>query len=318
MLRVVFMGTPPLVSPLLEALHQHHQVIEVYTQPDKPSGRGLAVRPSPLKKKALECGLSVRQPLHLSQEDEWQHLQSLRPDVIVVAAYGHILKKRVLDLPPLGCVNIHFSLLPRWRGAAPIQWAILAGDAETGLTTMRMSEKCDEGAILFQEKMIIGPEETTQSLQEQLSRMAPALTLRTLDHLGKNKNQGQAQEEKAVTWAPKVLSHQGWFQPDQTAAQLDRLVRALGQAPGTGIWVQGRWLKIKKSRLGRPVFGSPAPGKLFQESGKLFLSTSEGCLELLTIQWEGKKETEVIQFLNGLRGTAVPPMPWSIEWRKKT
>ena len=159
--RILFMGTPEFAVPALKAIHSAHRVLAVYTQPDKPVGRGLELRASPVKKLALELGLEVRQPEKLSQPGVFEELAALKPDLIAVVAYGQILRQNVLDLPRLGCINIHSSLLPRWRGAAPIHWAMLGGDRETGVTTMKLVLKLDAGDILLQSKTPIGNSESS-------------------------------------------------------------------------------------------------------------------------------------------------------------
>ena len=165
------MGTPECAVPALKAIHPEHTIVGVYTQPDRPVGRGLSVRASAVKVSALELGLPVFQPEKLSAPGEFEKLQSLRPDVMVIVAYGQILRRNVLDLPRLGCVNIHFSLLPRWRGAAPIQWALLGGDQETGITTIQLVEKLDAGPVLLQIKTPITELDTAESLHDRLAQM---------------------------------------------------------------------------------------------------------------------------------------------------
>ncbi len=171
MLRVVFMGTPEFAVGALEAVHGAFQVVGVYSQPDRASGRGMSMTAPPVKRKALELGLPVFQPEKLTLPGETERLRELRPDVIVVVAYGQILKKDVLELPRLGCVNIHSSLLPRWRGAAPIQWAILGGDTESGVTTMKLVQKLDAGDILLQARTPISADDTAGTLHDRLARI---------------------------------------------------------------------------------------------------------------------------------------------------
>ena len=175
MLRVVFMGTPEFAVKALDGIAREHQVLGVYTQPDKPSGRGLGVTASAVKKRTLDLGLPVYQPEKLSLPGEFEKLAALKPDIIVVVAYGQILKKNVLELPRLGCINIHSSLLPRWRGAAPIQWAILGGDPESGVSTMRLVEKLDAGDVLMQAQTPISDADTAGSLHDRLAVMGAEL-----------------------------------------------------------------------------------------------------------------------------------------------
>src|SRR4051812_6098264 len=194
MLRVVFMGTPEFAVGALDAIHKAYEVVGVYTQPDRPVGRGLGLRPSPVKTGALEKGLPIFQPEKLSLPGEFERLQAFKPDLIVVVAYGQILKRNVLELPRLGCVNIHSSLLPRWRGAAPIQWAILGGDTESGVTTMHLVEKLDAGDILLQAKTPISSEDTASSLHDRLAALGAELILPTLQGLADGSLRGRKQE----------------------------------------------------------------------------------------------------------------------------
>jgi methionyl-tRNA formyltransferase len=302
MLRVVFMGTPEFAVPALEAIHGKHQIVAVYTQPDKPVGRGLDLRASPVKVKALKLGLPVYQPEKLSLAGQFELLHSFHPDVIVVVAYGQILRRNVLDLPKLGCVNIHSSLLPRWRGAAPIQWAILGGDEETGVTTMHLVEKLDAGNILLQKKTPISSTDTAGSVHDRLAQMGAELILPTLDGLESGQLQGTPQQEAGVTYASKLTKEMEWLSADDTAESLDRRVRALNPWPGTSVSVGSR-LKIKQARLRSDIQGNP--GKIYERSGMILLGTRQGALELLKVQWDGKKEVDPAGFLNGLKGRGV-------------
>ena len=302
-LRLVFMGTPEFSVPALEAIHREHsefEIVAVYTQADKPVGRGLGMRPTPVKAKALELGIPVFQPDRLSAPGEFDRLQALCPDAIVVVAYGQILRQNVLDLPRLGCINIHSSLLPRWRGAAPIQWAILGGDDESGVTTMKLVQKLDAGDILLQARTKISLEDSAGSLHDRLARMGADLIGPTLKGLADGSLKGRTQDESRVTLAPKLSKEMERLDGAETAQQLDRRVRALNPWPGTSIMVDGQRLKIKKARPMMQVSGKP--GLLFERVGMLLLGTAEGSLELLTLQWEGKKEVDAAGFLNGLKG----------------
>lgn len=303
MLRVVFMGTPDFAVPALEVIHAHSGdfwVAGVYTQPDKPVGRGLELRPTPVKTKALEYGLKIFQPEKLSLPGEYEKLQALAPDVIVVVAYGQILRKNVLDLPRLGCVNIHSSLLPRWRGAAPIQWAILGGDAESGITTMKLVEKLDAGDILLQARTPVAPTDTAGTLHDRLARMGAELIVPTLRGLADGSLRGISQDDSKVTYASKLTKEMEFLDPSETAELLERRVRALNPWPGTSLMVGGQRLKVKRAVLRADIDGGA--GKIFERAGMLLLGTSRGSLELLNVQWEGKKEVDAAGFINGLRG----------------
>jgi methionyl-tRNA formyltransferase len=305
------MGTPEFAVPPLDAVHPHHEIVAVYTQPDKAVGRGLELKPTPVKKRALELGLPVLQPEKLSPAEELERFKSFKPDVVVVVAYGKILKQSWLDVPRLGFVNIHSSLLPRWRGAAPIQWAILGGDSESGVTTMRLVEKLDAGDILLQSKTPISPDDTAGSLHDRLAKMGAELIVPTLNGLATGEIRGTAQDESQVTYASKLTKEMEWLDPSKSARQLGLNVRGLSPWPGTSLWIddgQGKAsrLKVKRARSHANITGPQ--GKVFEKAGMVLLGTAEGALELLTVQWDGKKEVDAGGFLNGLkgRGQALP------------
>lgn len=302
-LRIVFMGTPTFSVPALRSIHAQHDIIAVYTQPDRPVGRGLEVRASPVKEAALSMGLEVRQPEKLSLPGEYEKLAELRPDVIVVVAYGQILKQNVLDLPKITCVNIHSSLLPRWRGAAPIHHAMLAGDAVTGVTTMKMVKELDAGDIYEQAETRIGIDEFVGDLHDRLAEMGGKLILSTLEGLREGKIQGRPQNPTEVTYANKLTKEMEALDPIFPAADLDRRVRALNPWPGTSLFFEnGERLKVKAAKA-RSI--SATQGELVERAGMLLLGTREGALELLRVQPEGKKEMDAASFLNGLRGRGI-------------
>ena len=301
MARVVFMGTPEFSVPALRAIHaQGHSILAVYTQPDRSVGRGLQVKASPVKTEALQLGLPVHQPEKLTLPGEFEKLQALKPDVIVVVAYGQILKKNVLELPRFGCVNIHSSLLPRWRGAAPIQWAILGGDAESGVSTMKLVEKLDAGGVYLESKTRISREDTAGSLHDRLMKMGAELIVPTLAGLEAGTLQAREQDESLVTYAHKLSKEMEWLDPSETASTLDLRVRALNPWPGTSVWVEGQRLKIKRAQSRTDISGPP--GTIFEKAGMVLLGCAQGSLELNCVQWEGKKEIDPAAFLNGLRG----------------
>lgn len=299
-LRVVFMGTPEFAVGALQAVHEAFHVVGVYTQPDKPVGRGLDLKAPPVKMKALDLGLPVFQPEKLTLPGEYEKLAELHPDVIVVVAYGQILKRSVLDLPRLGCVNIHSSLLPRWRGAAPIQWAILGGDRVSGVTTMKLVEKLDAGDILLQRETPISMQDTAGTLHDRLAAMGAELIVPTLSGLADGSLKATPQDESRVTYASKLTKEMEWLDPSESARVLDLRVRALNPWPGTSLRVEGERLKIKQV-IPRNELQGPQ-GQLFEKAGMVLLGTHEGSLELVRVQWEAKKEVDSGGFLNGLRG----------------
>lgn len=308
MLRVVFMGTPEFAVPALRRVAASHSVVAVYTQPDRPVGRKLELKAPPVKRVAQELGIPVFQPEKLSQPGEYEKLAEFRPDVIVVVAYGQILRRNVLELPRLGCVNIHSSLLPRWRGAAPIQWAILAGDAETGVSTMKLVEKLDAGDVYLESRTPIAPDETAGTLHDRLATLGAELIERTLSGLESGSLAARPQDESAVTYASKLSKEMESLDPAESAEVLERRVRALNPWPGTSVPVKSgvapdeppQRLRIKSARARRDIRGPS--GRIFEQAGMVLLGTVSGALELLSLQWEGKREIGPGEFLNGLKG----------------
>jgi methionyl-tRNA formyltransferase len=212
-MRIIFMGTPDFAVPSLQQCIDHFDVVAVYTQPDRPVGRGLELRPSPVKQLALQKAIPVFQPEKLTLPGEYEKLAALRPDVIVVVAYGQILKKNVLELPPLKCINLHSSVLPRWRGAAPIHHTILAGDSVAGVSTMYMAEKLDAGNVLMTDSFPLQGFETVTELHDRLSNLGAQLLIKTLNWIEKEKPQGTIQDESLVTYATKLEKSMEWLDP---------------------------------------------------------------------------------------------------------
>ncbi|MBI3534300.1 MAG: methionyl-tRNA formyltransferase [Deltaproteobacteria bacterium] len=306
MLRVVFMGTSPFAVPALETLYELtklNQVIGVYTQPDRPAGRGLGLQFSAIKKKALELKLPIFQPENFKDPKTLEEFKNLNPDIVVVAAYGLLLPTKLLETPKLSAVNIHASLLPRWRGAAPIAWAILKGDLETGVTIQKISQKLDAGDVLLQQKTPILTTDYANTLHDRLSQIGARLMLPTLEGLMHGQLQSIAQDESLMTYAHKLTKEMAKLDLSQLAVELERQVRAFYPWPGTSILVNGVQLKIKKVICRKEIQGFQ--GKLFEKSGMLLLGAKDGSLEIERLQWEGKKETGALEFLNGLKGRGV-------------
>ena len=290
--------------PALRATAAKYNVVAVYTQPDRPVGRGLEMRASPVKHEAQLLGIPIFQPESLKAEADFAQLSALKPDVIVVVAFGQILRKNVLELPRLGCINIHSSLLPRWRGAAPMQRALLAGDTETGVTTMRIAPKLDAGDILLQAKTPISTSDTAGSIHDRLSQMGADLLLKTLEGLESGNLTGTVQDESIVTHAQKLSKDMESLNPALTAAELDRQIRALHPWPGTSIRVKLPEGPARlKVRAAKPHIEIKGPeGQIFEKAGMVLLGCKEGSLELITVQWDGKREVDIAGFVNGLRG----------------
>ena len=233
-MRVVFMGTPAFAVPSLEALGaSDHEVVGVVTQPDRPQGRGQAVVPCPVKELALAKGLSVSQPEKIKSPEFLRQLSDWKPDVIAVTAFGRILPKAILDLPPMGCVNVHGSLLPAYRGAAPIQWALIHGDRETGITTMVMDEGMDTGAVLLQQTVPIEPEDTALELGARLAKVGGALLVETLTRLAERSVVPRAQDHSRATVAPLLKKEDGVIDWTQPATEIANRIRGLSPWPGS-------------------------------------------------------------------------------------
>lgn len=297
-MRVVYMGTPEFAVPPLSALIEAgHEIAGVYTQPDRPKGRGHRLVAPPVKDLALKAGLEVYQPEGFRDPTAVETLRALEPEVIVVAAYGRLLPQSVLDIPRYGCVNIHASLLPRLRGAAPIQWAILRGDTLTGVTTMQMAAGLDTGDILLSKSTAIDPQEDAAELYNRLSRMGADLILPTLEGLRAQSIQPVKQENELSTYAPmldKSLSPIDWSRPAQA---LHNQVRGLQPWPvASTIW-DGRTLKIHRSKI---CDGHAAPGEAMVRESRLFVGCGDGrLLELCEVQLEGSRRMSAGELLRG-------------------
>jgi len=296
-MRIAFMGSPDFAVPALRALHAAgHDIAAVYCQPPRPAGRGQKETPCPVHRAALDLGIEVRTPTRLKR-DTTQHdaFAALNLDAAVVAAYGLILPRAMLEAPKRGCLNIHASLLPRWRGAAPIHAAILAGDAESGVTIMRMEEGLDTGPMLLKEATPIGPDTTVQALHDALAEIGARLVLRALDE----DPPAVEQPGDGVTYAPKLTKDDGRLDWSLDAAALERRVRALNPWPGTFFTHGGEQIRVLAARV---EAGNGAPGTLLDDAA--LVATGHGALRLLRLQRPGRAAMEADAFL---RGFALPP-----------
>jgi methionyl-tRNA formyltransferase len=301
--RVVFMGTPQFSVPVLEKISTKHEVVGVYVQPDKPVGRGHKMQFPPVKQKAIELGLKYFQPEKMTLPGEEEKLRSLNPDVVVVVAFGQILKKNILSIPKLGCINIHASLLPRWRGAAPIQWSILAGDEKSGVCTMRMVEKLDAGNVLLSEAISIDSKMTTNVLHEKLSVLGSDLIMKTLDLLAIGNVPEISQDETQVTYASKLTKEMGILDLDLSVIELDRKVRALNPWPGTRVCLEtGEIVKVQAATPRKDTRLAQQGWLLFEQVGLLLLGAKDGALEIEKLQFEGGKSMTAAEYFNGLKG----------------
>jgi methionyl-tRNA formyltransferase len=297
-LRLAFLGTPDFAVPSLRALAEAgHAIAAVYCQPPRPAGRGHKPRPAPVQAYAEARGWAVRTPASLKDEAEQSAFAALELDAAVVAAYGLILPRPILEAPRLGCLNVHASLLPRWRGAAPIHRAILAGDRETGITIMQMDEGLDTGPIVLQEAVPIGAAATAETLHDELADLGARLIVRALDGLARGKLAGRPQPAEGVTYAAKLTRAEGVLDWRRPAAELERRVRALSPWPGAFLESEGERIKV----LAAEVVDRPggAPGTVLD--AEFTVACGEGALRLARVQRAGKAATDGAAFLRGFR-----------------
>ena len=317
-MRIVFIGTGEIGVPTLRALlDSEHEVVAVVTQPDKPVGREQGIEPPPIKKaitrsgsfqtpKGLGAGkpplLEVLQPAKIKDPQAIEELRALKPDVIVVVAYGQILPRDVLEIPRLACLNLHASLLPRWRGAAPIQAAIAAGDCETGITVMYMDEGLDTGDILLQRNVEILPNDTGESLHDRLAQIAPEALLESLRLLAAGNAPRIPQDNARATYAPKLKREHGLIDWSESAEAIERKIRAYNPWPGA-------FMKLDRQNL--KVFSAPVvdltgqPGEILRSDKDLIIAAGKGALSLAEVQLEGKRRMSAVEFLRG-HGAALP------------
>jgi len=301
-IRTVFMGTPDFAVPSLRALLDHpvFDVVGVVTQPDRRAGRGRKMRYSPVKETAVVAGVAVLQPQRLREPEVFAQLASLEPELIVVTAYGQILRLNVLDLPTFGCINVHASLLPRWRGASPINAAILAGDPVTGSTIMRMDEGMDTGPILTQAAEAIRPEDTAGSLHDRLAQQGADLLIASLPCYLEGKLTPRPQDDAGATLCRLLKKEQARIDWTQSAEQIERMVRAYDPWPGAFATWSGQNLKVGKARVVEPdVDGLIEPGRVIAWQGGAAVGTDAGLLALDQVQLAGKKMMDIRDFLQG-------------------
>lgn len=297
-MRIVFAGTPEFAAQALAAILAAGQDVPlVLTQPDRPSGRGMALKASPVKQLALEHGLQVHQPASLKSAESRQPIIDASPDVMVVAAYGLILPQAALDIPRLGCINIHASLLPRWRGAAPIQRAILAGDAETGVTLMRMEAGLDTGPMLLKGRLPITDADCAATLHAKLAALGARLIVEALPRLARGELPGEPQPAEGVTYAAKLEKSEAALDWRQTAVALSRAVRAFDPFPGTVARVEGQTIKVWRAE---PAPGAGEPGTVLAANvDGILVACGEGALRLVELQKSGGKRLQAADFLHG-------------------
>ncbi|MBW6472880.1 MAG: methionyl-tRNA formyltransferase [Anaerolineaceae bacterium] len=298
-IKIVFMGSPEFAIPSLIGLIEKFNVVGVVTQPDKPAGRGKFLKSPPVRDIALRHEIDFIQPIKLRDPGVFEKLQSWDPDVIVVVAFGQILRQEVLDLPGCGCVNVHGSLLPRWRGAAPIQAAILHGDEETGITIMKMDAGVDTGPILKQKSITISEDDTSESLGKSLSQLGANLLIETMPDYLIGNLKPISQPEEGATYAPRLEKENGYLDFSKSALELDRQVRAYFPWPGTFIEIGNERIKVTSTKVVENV--NLNLGERGQVSGFPIVGTSQGGLILELVQPAGKKVMSGKTFLNGFR-----------------
>jgi len=299
-MRLAFLGTPDIAAACLDAVAKAgHEVACVYAQPPAPRGRGQAVRPSPVQALAESLGLPVRTPASMRDPAEVDAFRALGLDAAVVVAYGQILPREVLEAPRLGAFNLHASLLPRWRGAAPIQRAIMAGDAETGVQVMRMTEGLDEGPILSTARLDIRPDETAGTLHDRMARAGAGLLVTTLDDLAGGRAVETPQADERATYARKISPRTARLRWTRPAAELDCKIRGLSPFPGAWFEAPGPRGPVRvKALLSRAEAGSGAPGEVLDDA--LLVATGAGAVRLLRLQREGRGPQDAADFLRGL------------------
>lgn len=294
---IVFMGTPEFAVPCLDILNQHYNVTAVYTQPDRPKGRGQKLAMSPVKEYALKHNLPVYQPEKIKTPECVAKLRELKPDLIIVVAFGQILSKEILDIPPLGCVNVHGSLLPRWRGAAPIHWSIISGDKETGITTMYMDVGLDTGDMILKATTEITPDMTTAQLHDKLMVQGADLLLQTVQLIEENKAPREKQDDNLSCYAKMLNNDNCRIDWTKSAKDIHNLVRGLNSWPVAYTTLNNKKFKIWQTRV---TTGTGNPGQIIKLTKQsIIVATGEGAIELLEIQPPNKAKMPASSYING-------------------
>lgn len=301
LMNIVFMGTPDFAVPALNALIKlNHSVSAVFTQPDKPKGRGHKLTPPPVKVLAEDNGITVYQPVSLKKEaDEYiKIIKDINPDIIVVAAYGKILPREVLEIPRLGCVNIHGSLLPKYRGAAPIQWAVLNGETETGITTMLMNEGLDTGDILLVQKTEIGENETASELFDRLSCMGADILMKTIEALNSGEITPQKQKDSEATYAPMLSKDLSKLEFDNPVLNVHKKICGLSDWPCAVTSIDGKRLKVYRSEIVSETKPDAEPGEILDEKN-FTVACIDGSIRFIEVQADGSKRMKSEDYLRG-------------------
>lgn len=306
-LKIIFAGTPDFAAQHLAALlSSRHQIVAVFTQPDRPAGRGNKLTPSPVKTLALEHNIPVLQPKSLRPEENQQLVADLQADLMVVVAYGLILPQAVLEMPRLGCINVHGSLLPRWRGAAPIQRSLWAGDEETGVTIMQMDVGLDTGDMLYKLSCPIEASDTSATLYHKLAQLGPTGMLATIEQLADGTAQPEVQDEAAANYAEKLSKEEARLDWSLSAAQLERCIRAFNPWPVSYLVIDEQPVKIWQAQV-LPHLASRQPGEIVQaDKNGIQVATADGVLNITELQPAGKKAMKVQDILNSRREWFTP------------
>ncbi len=300
-LKILFMGTPSFAVKILDTINNNYLVAGVVTQPDKPQGRKYVLTPSPVKKYAIENQLAVYQPSTLKNESFKTNLSEIDPDIIIVVAYGMILPEYVLKYPKFGCINVHASLLPKYRGAAPIQRAIINGEKYTGITTMLMDKGLDTGDILEQEKIAIGDNDDFETVSNNLASIASSLILSTIEKRIKNVLNPISQDNSESTYAEKITNDECMIDFNKSNFEVHNLIRALSPDPGAYTFFNGKRIKIIKSAIGDSCQCSDSGKVVFTNRNKITVSCNNGTVDIYEVIPEGKKRMTVKEFLNGAK-----------------
>ncbi|WP_456342859.1 methionyl-tRNA formyltransferase [Thermovibrio sp.] len=299
-LKVVFMGTPDFAVPSLKALKEAgYEIPLVITQPDKPAGRGKRLKPPPVKVEAERLGLKVYQPERIKDNEELKKiLEEISPDLIVVAAYGKILPDWLLKLPKYGVINVHASLLPKYRGASPIQAALLNGERKTGITIMKVIPELDAGDVISQREVEIKKEDNAQTLHDRLAQVGAELLTETIPKFTKGEIEPKPQNHDKATYCPKITKEMGRINWERSAEEIFNMVRAFTPWPGAFTYYKGKMVKLTKVK---PAEGKGEPGEVIEAGKRLIVATGKGALEILRIKPEGRKEISGDEFIRGYR-----------------
>ncbi len=305
-MRVVFMGTPEFAVPCLRVVAAEHQLLAIVTQPDSKQGRGQKIRFSPIKEESVKMGIPIYQPVNVKDKEFFASLRELAPEIIVVVAFGQKIPKKILDLPPEGCINVHSSLLPKYRGAAPIQYAIIDGDEETGVTTMYLSKEWDAGDIILQDVEPIFPTDTAGTLHDRLARRGADLLSKTIKQIEAGCAPRVVQNHNAATYAYKLTKDQGEIHWEQPAERLVDFIRGMNPWPGAYTYYQGVLVKVWAVKVvndpnDQYVSSSVQPGEILAITNQgIMVSTARGVLALKELQRQGSKRLSALDFANGI------------------